>query len=134
MAPPSPPEVTKQTTETPPPDVKPVTSASPVSKRAVVKGSHEDFSKALYNPLTSKMVPKSSGSSKSSTGSRKSNKSSIPELELNHILARPAAKAVAHQNYEGSPQAADVRSHEFRRSGRQRTKTDLFQSLDIRKK
>ncbi|CAG7673090.1 unnamed protein product, partial [Allacma fusca] len=85
--------------ETPPPEVKPVTSASPVSKRAVVKGSHEDFPKALYNPLTSKMVPKSSGSSKSSTGFRKSNKSSIPELELNHILARPAAKAVAHQNY-----------------------------------
>ncbi|CAG7829053.1 unnamed protein product [Allacma fusca] len=120
--------------ETTPPEVNPFTSASPISKRAVVKGSHEHFPKALYNPLTSKMVPKSSGASIPSTGSRKSKRSSIPELELNPILARPAAKAVAHRNYNGSPQAADVRSPEVRRSGRQRTKTDLFQSPDILKK
>ncbi|CAG7817988.1 unnamed protein product [Allacma fusca] len=116
--------------ETPLPEVKHVTSASPISKRAVVKGSHEDIPKALYNPLTSKMVPISSGSSKSSTGSRKSNRSSIPELEIIPILASPAAKAVAHRNYKGSPQAAEVRSPEVRRSGRQRTKKITF-SLQI---
>ncbi|CAG7819223.1 unnamed protein product, partial [Allacma fusca] len=103
---------------TPPPEVKPVTSASPILKRAVVKGSHENFPKALYNHLVFKMVAISFGSSKSSTDSRKSNRSSIPELQLNPILARPAAKAVAHRNYRRSR----LRTYDLPKSGAVDTK------------
>ncbi|CAG7732857.1 unnamed protein product [Allacma fusca] len=126
----------KTIAETPPPEVRNAPPKRNIPMEAWVKGSHEITPKETINPVGSSISLGGSVSSqlskRSKKGSKKKKHSLIPELELNPILARPAASAIAHRNYMGSPQAADVRPPELRRGSRLRTPAVPHQAPDFR--